>query len=520
MVSCNFNGDCICMKKSILFLSLLLFYQNICGQQIVYSESDREDSRQLEFEIIGKFKQRYLIYKNTRSRHSIAVYDSEMKAVQKVSLGFIPDRVLNVDVFHCNTHALLIYQFERKRTVYCMGVLIDTLGNPVGVPQQLDTTLIPTFGDSKIYSVLASDDKQKFMVFKMKNHTKDELEFQTLLLSNQLSLIKRSGFTYSLDHTTESIADFYLDNAGDFLFSHVTRPASRDYIVQAQLVVLPAAEPIYKKIPLQLDRVFLDELRIKVDNINRRYILASLYSKAKRGNIDGMFVAIVSKDSSYAVQEHAYEFSDEFRNKAKGESSQRFAFNDFYLKHFFLKKDGSFLVTGESSYNNSRGNNFNRWDNPWQGASPWGFGGYWGWSPYNNWGWRSPWGWNSYGAPQTVRYYADNVMVAAVDKQGVLQWNSVITKSQFDDNTDQLLSYQCLNTGGEVLFLFNEWNRRTPLLTGYVLQPSGQLTKMPPLRSLDGGYEFLIRFGKQVAVKELIVPCNYRNTLVFARVQF
>jgi hypothetical protein len=111
-------------------------------------------------------------------------------------------------------------------------------------------------------------------------------------------------------------------------------------------------------------------------------------------------------------------------------------------------------------------------------------------------------------------------MVITLDKDGNMQWNNVIAKSQYDDNTDNLLSYQIMNSGNELLFLYNEWNRRDPMLNAQSLDPKGTVNKQPPLKSLDKGFEFMIRFGKQVSAREMIVPCIYRNAFSFARMEF
>ena len=93
-------------------------------------------------------------------------------------------------------------------------------------------------------------------------------------------------------------------------------------------------------------------------------------------------------------------------------------------------------------------------------------------------------------------------------------------KTQFDDNTDNMISYQVMNSGAELLFLYNEWSRRSPMLNAQSLDPNGRVNKEPPLKSLDKGYEFMIRFGKQVSAREMIVPCLYRNSFSFARIEF
>lgn len=510
-------------------LILLLTAAVLAGhaQRIYYSEPDRDDLRQLRFEILGKYNSNFLVYKNNRSRHVIAVYDAEMKLTEKVDLDFIPDRIINMDLFAHPDHMSLVYQFQKKNVVYCMGVMLDGNGKKIGEPLQLDTTEIGVFNDNKIYSTIMSDDKKKLMIFKMKNKQRDDFYVQTLLLGSNLIPLRRAGFGYHLENSKESIADFYLDNEGNFLFSHVTRPAAREYINKAKLVVLPAYEDSVKKFDLTLNKVFLEELRIKVDNVNGRYILTSLYSKAKRGNIDGLFTAIVNKDLQGTDIEKAIEFTDEFRTLAKGDNNAKLAFNDYYLKHLIVKKDGGVLITGESTYGSNRGSNYSRWDNPFMWGNPWGPGSYYGWSPWNNWGmggwgmggWGSPWGggWNN---SNQTRYFTDNVMILSLDKEANMQWNNVIAKSQFDDNTDNMLSYQIMNNGAELLFLYNEWSRRNPLLNAQSLDPGGKVSREPPLKSLDKGFEFMIRFGKQVSSREMLVPCIYRNAFSFARIEF
>jgi len=513
--------------NAVVFLFVLLASVSTTkAQRIYYSQPDRDDLRQLRFEILGKYNSNYLVYKNNRSSHAIAVYDADMKQKEKVDLDFIPDRVINVELFSHPEHSIVVYQYQKKSIVYCMGVMIDGNGKKIGEPLQLDTTQLGIFSDNKIYSIIISDDKQKLMIFKIKNKEKDDFTVQTTLLSHNLMPLRKSSFTYHLENTIESIADFYLDNEGNFLFSHVSRPAAREYINKATLVVLPAFGDSVKKFNLTLEKVFLEELRIKVDNLNGRYVLTSLYSKLKRGNIDGLFTAIVNKDLTGTDIEKAIEFNDDFRNQAKGDNSSKLAFNDYYLKHLIVKKDGGILITGENTYGSSRGSNYNRWDNPWMWGSPYGPGSYLGWNPWNNWG-MSGWGMNwgsqfgsGWGNNNQTRYYTDNVMVISLDKDANMQWNNVVAKSQFDDNSDNMLSYQIMNSGAELLFLYNEWSRRNPLLNAQALEPGGKVNKKPPLKSLDKGFEFMIRFGKQVSAREMIVPCIYRNAFSFARIEF
>lgn len=509
----------------LIFISIFLSGLAADAQRIYYSDPDRDDMRQMRFEILGKYNNQYLIYKTIRSRHVICIYSPEMKLKEKIDLDFIPDRVIGVDVFSNPEFSVLFYQYEKKNIVYLMGVRIDGNGKKMTEPQELDTTRIGSFSDNKIYSLISSDDKKKIMAFKMKIKQRDDFQIQTLLMNNTLIPVRKAGFNYNLENNKGSIADFYLDNDGNFLFTHITRPVQREYISEAKLVVLQTYADTVKAFPLSLKNVFLDELRIKVDNLNGRYLLSSLFSKTRRGNIEGLFVTVINKNLTDPDIERAIEFTDEFRERAKGDASLKLTFNDYYLKHFIVKKDGGVLIAGESTYTNNRSNISNRWDNPWMWGNPWN--NYWGWNSWNNWGgmgnnwgWGSPWGMNNFGPNQQIRYFADNVIIMSIDKDANLQWQNVINKSQFDDNTDNMLSYQIMNSGAELLFLYNEWNKRSPMLNAQSLAPDGKVNKEPPLKSMDKGYEFMIRLGKQVGPREMISPAVYRNAFSFVRIEF
>jgi len=77
-----------------------------------------------------------------------------------------------------------------------------------------------------------------------------------------------------------------------------------------------------------------------------------------------------------------------------------------------------------------------------------------------------------------------------------------------------------MNTGGEVHFLFNTFERRTFVLTDQSMDATGKITRYPTFKNLDKGYEFMPRFAKQVSARQIIIPCLYRNYLCFARVDF
>jgi hypothetical protein len=111
-------------------------------------------------------------------------------------------------------------------------------------------------------------------------------------------------------------------------------------------------------------------------------------------------------------------------------------------------------------------------------------------------------------------------MILAFDKDGNMDWNNVIPKSQFDDESDGMVSHQLMNTGGEIHFLFNLYERRTLLLNDQIIGPDGKITRKPTMKGLDRNTEFMPRYGKQISGRSIVIPCQYRNYLTFAKVDF
>jgi len=110
--------------------------------------------------------------------------------------------------------------------------------------------------------------------------------------------------------------------------------------------------------------------------------------------------------------------------------------------------------------------------------------------------------------------------VFSFDSTGAPEWNNVIAKEQYDDQSDDLLSYQLFVTGGQLHFLFNVIESRRQILNDFAVSPDGEIKKSPTLKNLDRGHDFMPKYAKQVSARQMIVPCQYRNYISFAKIDF
>ncbi|MFN5642437.1 MAG: hypothetical protein ACK4V4_08815 [Sphingobacteriales bacterium] len=505
--------------RNLILLLLLTISIPSAAQRIFYTEADKDDYRQMNFEIIGRVGGNINVYKNFRARHDLSVYDNEMKLKSKTRLEFLPERVLNLDFVVYQDFYWMIYQYQKKNVVYCSVAKMDGNGKLMEDPIDIDTSHISGLSDNKIYSMINSDDKKQIMVFKINRRNEKKFLFTLLRFNSNMKMEEKNVLL--LDMPGESIiTEFVLDNEGELVFGRSVRSGSGDYIKVFDIISKRPNEERFTFTHVPLPDKSLDEIKIKPDNLNRRFIVNSFYYKQKKGNIDGIYNLVWDKADRKIGAQSSIMFGDTLRADAKSENiPMKQAFNDYFIKQVIPKRDGGFVVFAELYYTTSRGGTWNRWDylygynyfNPlnYMYYSPFSSMNYWRWTdPYNRFGMN------------TVRHYSENVVVMAFDANAQMQWSNVVRKNQFDDNTDMYLSYQIFNTGAEVKFLFNTLERRELILASVSLNPDGQQKREPTMRNLDQNYQFMPRYGKQVGARQIVLPCMYKNYICFAKLDF
>jgi len=458
-----------------------------------------------------------LVFKNVSSSYAVSIYKGDMDMKEKIELDFIPSKSFNVDFIVYPEFFFMIYQYQKKGIVYCMAAKLDGNVKKMGEPILLDTTHVGSFGDNKIYNVINSEDKQKIMVFKIQKK-EDNYNFVTLLYDNQLNLIHKTRQSLDYNERKDIYSDFSLDNEGNFVFTKSIKSGSRDDIGTLDLITKATQQDTFSIKNLPLKKMYIDEMKIKIDNVNKRYILNSFYYNERRGNIAGIYASIwdVKGDSTYTSV--FTPLPDSIRSIAKESGGLKFAFNDYFIRNIVLKKDGGYLLAAEDYSTQSTGNNnnWNRWDYLYNSpySNPYYYNYY---SPYYG-GYYRPY--NSFGGYNSTRYYYYNILVLSLNSKGVPEWGTIIHKDQSSSETDNFMSYATFNTGAGIHFLFNNSDKRNPSVIDNVVSADGTVTRNPSLKSNENGYNFMIKFAKQTGARQVIVPCSYRNQICFAKIDF
>jgi hypothetical protein len=502
------------MRILYLYALLVLWSGAVSAQKISYSEPERDDYKSTEFEILGRVSGNILVYKNDRGDYVVSVYDNAMQLKDRVKLDFLPKKLISADFVSYADKVYMLYQFQRKDAVYSFCAIMDGNGHFNEPPILVDSTRIGFYSkENKVYSVEYSEDKNKIMVYKINQDKENDNVFYTFLYDSAFHLINNSRVSLPMESKKSFLSNFNLSNDGDLIFNKLERTNNRDYIVSGSLIIKRAVVDSFETVPMQLKNQLLDEVKMKLDNNNRKVLVTAFYYKQKRGNVEGLYVSKYDYAQNQLLYEKEMVFTPELKGNAKGESSTNAAFNEYFIRKITNTKNGGFILTAESFYTTSRYQPWNRWNYMY---GPYGMYTPYYYSPYSPF-YYNPW-YNNYNSQN--RYHYDNVAVLSVDNEGNLLWSNFVHKSQYDDGSDLYLSYMMVNIGSELRFLFNELDRRNYMLTDNSIEPDGHSSRMPTLRNLDKGFTWMPRYGKQISGRSVLIPCVYRNYICFAKIDF
>ena len=504
--------------KRIIFPVLLtvMMYMTATAQNITYSVvHGGENEKDVNFEILGKVGPNYLVFKNITWRSIIQVFDQNMKELSNERLKFVPDKVLNADFITYPEHFLMIFQHQRNSILYCKAVKMNASGEKIGEVMTLDTLRIGLRSADGVYSTVYSEDKKRILVYKMleKNNT---LLLVTRLYDADLKLLDSTRATFDYNDRKEVYSPFQVANDGTIFYAKEIKTGSRENISQLQVVTHKPNSIGFETTNIDLQNKFIDEVSLKIDNLNNNFIINSFYYPEKRAsNITGLFSAVMNRQTNQ-VQSYINSFSDSLRAQMVGANQYRFAFDNLFLKNIFIKKDGSYVLVAEeySTQNIGGYNRWNRWDYLY--SNPYSAYDYnYMYSPYYRYN-----RFNSFNNAPTTKYYYDKILILNIGQSLQLDWSNTILKSQTDEDDDSFLSFGTMNAGGEINFLFIEKEKNSQIISNHSVSPYGKFFRYPTIKSREAGYKFMPRLSKQVGARQVMMPCVYRNNICFAKIDF
>lgn len=506
------------MKNILALLVITFLGQQATAQRITYAEILNDDSRNMSFEILGNFNDNYLIYKNNDRKHRVTVYGNDMTIKDDVRLDFLPEKVFNLDFVSYPSTFIMVYQYQRGGSVFCDAALLDANAKLINTPIHLDTTKIGFFSENKIYYLTHSENRKRILLYKMQNRN-NNFYLNSFLFDENLKKLEATSTTFDFNERKESYGDLEVDNAGNFYFIKETNKNRAEFTSSMELNYHKFNGGMIDKKPLPLNDFLVQDVRIKIDNLNDLIFVNSFAYRKNQGNAEGIFSIAINKESLTQRTSAYVPFSDTLKSKLSQFANSRTAFDNFYIKNVVAKKDSGILVTIEDySVQNRSNQRFNRFGF----FDPYGYNfanpgfyrfqqrGFYDdfYSPYNNFNQRD------------LLYSYNDIIMISLDKNLAPQWETIINKKQSDVQNDNFLSFSTANIGGEIHYLFLQKDNNKQLISDHAIQPSGNLVRYATIKTGERGFNFMPRLAKQIGARQIIIPCTFRNSISFAKINF
>lgn len=469
----------------LLFLSAALLPECADAQHILYAVPGGDIAGNGDFQIIGKTGDNLMIYKNTGNYSpAIAVYDRDMQLKQKILLKFLPPRLISVDFIAYPEKVLVFYQYYHKKKVFCYAATLNSNGRLMGPPVLIDESAVSSSGaNTDAFTVISSEDKQKIMVFIIKKQQESAVyHIFTAWLDKDLHFLQRKDNSLRVPDEEDIPANFLLSNKGSLVFEVIGKDnTDNSLITRVGLVSYGMQAAGMQVMPLPLQGHYLDTLlQAKIDNYNDEVYLAAFYFDIKKRNIGGLFACGAEIDRP-RDEVHFLPFNNAVKEKIKGAGSAlNQVFDNYLLRSLNIQQNGGFVVTAENVYPNA----------------------------YMK---------NSFG----------DIAILSYDKADSLEWCNVVRKDQSDDLGYNFSSYQLINTGNQLHFIFNGKNKGhytfsnyIYLVTDYSLSRSGELTQLPLMRKIERKYRLMPRYARQVGANEVVMPFELGSELSFAMMEY
>ncbi len=501
----------------VLLVIVFLFFVHPCSaQNVLFSEVQKKDNKNIKFEILGKVDGHYLVYKNISRTHMLSSYNAQMQLIETNTLEFLPENLFDIDFIRYTDYFIVLFQYQKNKMVYCNAAKVDIHGKLLQPITILNYTNIGFFASQKIFNTVYSEDKNQILVFK-KNVKNDVIFLEAKSYNINFSLIDSVFQQYSFNVRKENFTDCSIDNLGNFYFIKETTAFNGDNIKSLELYQHRFNQIGFDNLSINLNGYFVTGSCIKVDNINKRILINAFYLEEKQDIAEGLFSAVINPSNFSAEKSMFNLFSEDIKKSLLSEKYKKNNQQVILSENILLKKNGSFILMAEDNYNefvynNNQFNNSNFYD-PSRGYASNDYFLY--NQNYNN--YRS---YNSFNNSNSLRYYYKDIVMVGIGEDLQMEWVNQIKKNQVDVEQDNFLSFATINLGTQIQYLFIDKDPQHEIISIQGLFSDGSIKRYPALKSRQLGYEFMPRLAKQVGSKELLMPFVYMGKIGFAKIIF
>ncbi len=473
----------------------IVFSVRSSAQEVLYTPYEKFDFRTDDYAVVGLVNGKFIDYRNNSDGPILEIYNDSMNKEATILLDFIPGKVYQIKFITYTDQIIVLYQSLEGNKVTQYAAMLDAEGRLKSKPIELGSAKTSIFGAMKTYFyTVVSEDKKRIFVYTISNKT-HSFAIVGKWIDEQLEVMNRSEVEFKTDDVVYA-ADLNVDNSGTVYLAAFTTLGVQNYADQYWLLSLKQGDSKLMVHTMDFGDRFGTSGYLKIDNIRHKVYFGGFYSSKKNGKNEGVIYAIFDGATEQFETIKFLPFSNELLAQLSNVGDGH-AFDNFNVLQVIVKNDGGFVVIAERQFVTTRTNYL-----PTVGYYSMFY------SPMTS-------------SSAVREYHYDEIIALAYDQAGNNLWNKVVPKRQYSQEDEGLFSsYLMLNSGSSLVFLFNDFNDSHSKIQMANLKPEG-LIEYNYFTSDAADYpDWIPRAGKQIAARELIVPCLHKKQLCFARVRF
>ncbi|HSN60757.1 MAG TPA: hypothetical protein VLR49_07470 [Ferruginibacter sp.] len=511
------------MKTLCVYLALFMgTTRNLSAQEILFSKPFRTQNYSTS-EVLGKIGKNYIVLERglvPYGKNILRVFDQQMQLVGDKKQVRLPPNGRNLQFLVYDSFLVKTYVENAGTHFLLIAVIMNGFAQELGSPIILDSMRsdVATFPFPAKWDVVHSLDKSKLLVNRVK-YDQDSASISTKIFDDRLQKLQFSDFKIFLPGGREFIGEFKISNGGDIYFPIQPVKAGMN---KFEILSKPFKEKYYRSVLIDLKSKYLNTnaLTFTIEETKGNGTLlinATYYSNVNSTVDEGFFSARINAEtnSSKAIFNP---LMDSLFNRSKlSESSNRPAL--ITLNNVFVLNNGGLMLVGEidrprftmvgitCDYLNQTIINPRYIYNPGYADQ------YYQQQPM----YMDP---LAYGPKSRVELYNKDIVVCYLDSALKLQRQTVIEKDQNDIKTEMplYLSFGVVNTSSGIHLLYREIQRSGGILRNTRFSASGEMVRLPPLKTIYDTYKIIPAYSKQVGLRQVIIPGVYRGKTVIAKI--
>ncbi len=502
---------------------LVVFLGTTCtlaAQGVLFSKPFRAQIY-ASFEVLGKIGPHYTVLEKGIAPYGktfLRFFDQEMNQVGNKKRVDLPPGANNLRFLAYDSFLLKTYVQKAGNNLFLMAAIMDGFTQSEKAPIILDSMNARIGTLYSTWDVIPSQNKSKLLVQRI-NYGNDSALLTTTIFNARLQNLQASKSKIFINAGQEVIGQFFISNQGDTYF---TIQPVKGGMNKFEILSKPFTERYYRSMLIDLKNKYLNKSTINFTleegrDFGTLLMNATYFSNINNPIDEGFFSARVNTETnrSTAVFNPLADSNLSIHNINLPSNP----IAQITLNHVFKLTNGGLMLLGEID----RGRNImvgkardylnQTITDPRYIYAP---------GLDNQYGMHHPMDviHSTYLPKNKVEPYNKDIVVSYLDSSLQLQRQTVIEKDQRDIKTEMplYLSFGAVNTATGIHVLYRERQKGGGILRNTRFSTSGEMVRLPPLKTIYEKYKLIPSAAKQVGLRQVIVPGKYRGRSVIARI--